>query len=295
MPFGKFVRKFGQISRFKRAETVLDAGDYDAAVEAFAAVIAAGDAGAADWYNLGLAHKFRRDWAASAMANRRSAELDPKNEPAFWNCGVAATAIRDWRTARWAWRGIGMEAEDGDEPPDIPLGITPVRLNPDDTGEVTWGRRIDPCRVSLESVPLPESGHRWRDVVLHDVVPHGERAWQGQTWFVFDELIRLDPSDHPTFEAELTVPTEADLLDIDDRFRAADLGVEDWSTIRALCKQCSESSAHAHESALDPKPIWLAARRFGLAGPRSEVERVLAEWASEGPGRAFGPVVEAAD
>ena len=51
--------------------------------------IATDDSWTAAWFNLGLAHKFRRDWERSMAANRRAAELDPKNEAAFWNCGVA--------------------------------------------------------------------------------------------------------------------------------------------------------------------------------------------------------------
>jgi len=293
MSIGKFLKRFKPTDDFVRGEQALQRGDYDGAVRAFGAFIDTDPSWTNAWYNLGLAHKFRRDWEASARANRRAAELEPKNEPAFWNCGVAATALRDWETARWAWRGIGVDPGEGDGPPEMNLGPSPVRLTtPVDSGEVIWGTRLDPCRLRIDSVPLPESAHRWHDVILHDVVPHGERTYKGNTWGVFDELVRMDPSDEPTFEAEVTVPNEEDLADVHARFNDARLGVEDWSTIRILCKQCSESSPHGHPSPTDSTPIWLVVRRFGFAGPENKVEAELTEWAAGGVGRAFGPRLE---
>jgi hypothetical protein len=276
-----------------RGAAALARGDYEQAARAYEAAVVHDGTRASTWFNLGLAHKLRRDWRASMDANRRAAELDPRNDASFWNCGVAATALRDWSTARWAWRGIGLDPGEGVGPPEMGLGLTPVRLDPADVGEVVWGTRLDPCRVRIDNVPLPESGHRWRDVVLHDVVPHGTRlAWERE-WAVFDELIRMDPTDEPTWEAEVTVPTDDDLDDIQRRLSDADLGVEDWSTVRLLCKRCSESSPHAHGSGDDPNPIRLVVRRFGFAGPRGRIERALGEWLEAGDGRAHGQLLEA--
>ena len=136
------------------------------------------------WFDLGLAHKLRRDWVESVAASRRAAELGQAKE-SYFNLGVAATAIRDWDTARYAWRGLGIDVGTGPEPRGD-FGLCPVRLNPDTDGEVVWGRRIDPCRIRIESVPLPESGHRWHDVVLHDVVPAGRRTLDGHSLPVFE-------------------------------------------------------------------------------------------------------------
>ena len=293
MPFKNPFRRSDESRADAEGSAALRRGDYEAAARAFEAAVAAADSSSRAWYNLGLAHKFLRNWAASADANRRAAEIDPKNEPAFWNCGVAATAIRDWTTARWAWRGIGLDPGDGEGPPKMNVGPSPVRLHdPVDSGEVIWGTRVDPCRLRIDSIPLPESNHRWHDVILHDVVPNGERDYRGQTLGVFDELIRMEPSDQPTFEAEVTVPTDEDILDVLERVTDAGFGAEDWSTIRLLCKRCSESSPHAHVSASDNTPIRLAVRRFAFAGRRNELVMVLDAWAAGGNGRALGPLVE---
>jgi tetratricopeptide (TPR) repeat protein len=293
MPLKDLFRR-GPASRADaEGSAALKRGDYATAVRAYEAVVALADTSSIAWFNLGLAHKFLRNWAESARSNRRAAELDPKNEPAFWNCGVAATAIRDWPTARWCWRGIGLDPGEGDGPPDMNVGPSPVRLHdPLDSGEVIWGTRVDPCRLRIDSIPMSESGHRWHDVILHDVVPNGERLYHGQALGVFDELLRMDPSDQPTFEAGVTVPADEDILDVLGRVTDAGFGAEDWSTIRLLCTQCSESSVHGHENAADPAPIRLAVRRFAFAGPKDDLEKVLDGWVAAGPGRGFGPLVE---
>jgi tetratricopeptide (TPR) repeat protein len=165
MPIRKPFRRPKPNDDFVRGEQALQRGDYDGAVRAFETFLKGDDSWSNAWFNLGLAHKFRRDWEASARANRRAAELQPKNEPAFWNCGVAATAIRDWKTARWAWRGIGLDPGEGEGAPEMNVAISSVRLTtPIDSGEVIWGTRVDPCWLRIDCVPLPESAHRWHDV-----------------------------------------------------------------------------------------------------------------------------------
>ena len=290
--FRKIAHRLKPTGAFAAGEAALNRGDYEAAASAFEDALRDDPTWTNTWFNLGLAHKFQRNWQASMNANRRAAELDPKNDAAFWNCGVAATALRDWGTARWAWQGIGIEPGPGAGPPELDLGPSPVRITSDDGGEVVWGRRIDPCRIRIDNVPTPESGHGWHDVVLHDVVPNGERRAWGRTWAVFDELLLMEPSGEPTFEAQVSVPTEADELDLHERFSAAGLGIDDWSAIRWLCKRCSESSVHDHASDADGAVTRLVQRRFGLAGPFLEVQKVLAMWSGEGRGRSFGSIVE---
>src|SRR5919204_1203646 len=121
------------------------------------------------WFNLGLIYKRRRDWANCARCNSRAGELNPKPEnPAWWNLGIAATALRDWDLARQAWISYGVRLPAGDGPIEADFGWAPVRIDPEGEPEVVWGRRIDPARVVIENIPFPESGHRHGDVVLDD-------------------------------------------------------------------------------------------------------------------------------
>lgn len=108
--------------------------------------------------------------------------------PAAWNLGIAATALGDWASARRAWTAYGITGiGDGVEEIDVDFGMAPIRLNPDRASlalevqpaygntEVVWCWRRSPAHAVIASVPLPESGHRFRDVLLHDGEPKGTR------------------------------------------------------------------------------------------------------------------------
>jgi hypothetical protein len=274
---------------FEDGEQALDTGDTRRAIEVFEEVILLDDRNVAAWFNLGLAYKLERDWPNSARCNRRAAEFDRSNQEASWNLGVAATALRDWPTARWAWQNIGLDPGAGDGPPEMSLGPTPIRLEP---GEVVWAERIDPCRGRITNVPLPDSGHRWRDVVLHDVVPAGEREAWGKTWHVFDELVRMDAGEYPTLESEVVAPSEADSSALEDEATARGVAAEDWTaSVRWLCATCSLGSAHEHEARAG-SPVWLPTRRFGFAGPEPAIREMLEAW-SASAGRSHGPLHDA--
>ena len=186
---------------------------------------------------------------------------------------------RDWASAHWAWaRCLGIDVGDGDVPT-ADFGLCPVRLNPDADAEVVWGVRIDPCRARLESVPLPESGHRWHDVVLHDVVPRGQRVLNGHPRSVFDELLRMDPSSEATHVLVLIAPAEADRDSLAEALTSAGLGVEDWTElIQILCATCSLADAHEHADDGEVVTIWSHRRRLGVAGPTGRVEELVDAW-----------------
>jgi hypothetical protein len=236
----------------------------------------------AAWFDLGLIYKWSHQWEKAYECNERAAALSSEHEdPAWWNLGIAATALRRWDTARTAWRAYGLTVPDGHGPIEADFGMGVVRLNPADKGEVVWGRRIDPARVRVISVPFPQSGHRWADVVLHDGEPNGEREWQGRTFPVFDELERWEGSDVPTVEASVQGDVEALLAELSSAGHAA----ENWTqSVRLLCRRCSEGSAHEHSG---PSPAGDGGDHFlGIAGPVDQVEPVVHAWAAASSDRA---------
>jgi hypothetical protein len=274
----------------------LDAGDWDAALVRYREAADRAPYYGPAWFNMGLIHKWRRQWSDSLACNARAGWLitnglsdDSSDEgsPAWWNLGIAATALRSWDVAREAWRRYGISIPDGMGELRLDLGIAPVRLDPDGSAEVVWGTRVDPARVVIKNVPTPASGHGWGDIVLHDGAPNGERQFGGHTFGVFDEIEVWQASGIPTLEAEVTVTDAEDSQALADAFDAAGLAAEDWTrNIRALCKQCSEGSQPAgHEH---PPAPYAAKRLFGLAAPADEAARVLSAWAAERPGRAHG-------
>ncbi len=244
------------------------------------------------WYNLGLLYKRRNLWERSLACNQRAAELNPEDEAAWWNLGIAATALENWVEARRAWQAYGIEIESGEGPIEMDFGATPIRLNPDGDGEVVWCCRIDPARAIIESVPLPESNHRYQDLLLHDGAPNGYRKLGSREVPVFDELQLLKPSEFGTFEVLIDGVTP-DLLDklIDSEVEKAgdDLAIEDWRTIRRLCRACSEGrpfdQTHTHEQDTGSE------RRVGIAAKSEKrVRELIAAWREKLPEATFSEI-----
>jgi hypothetical protein len=267
------------------ANDLKDEGRLAEAEQAYRRAIDADPSWSVPWYNLGLLYKIQRRWEDSARCNRRATELNPADRDAWWNLGIAATALGDWALARAAWRGCGIEMPEGDGPPDVRYGPVPVRFNPDGDGEVVWCDRLDPARAVIRNVPLPESGHREGDVLLHDGAPNGYRLLGGRKVPVFDELQILQRSDRSTFEAWLAADSEDDVEALHRLAEDAGVAVEIWSqTVRRICKQCSEGVPHeTHDPApADPEPR----RRVGLAAQREhDASALLAQWESAARGR----------
>jgi tetratricopeptide (TPR) repeat protein len=263
-----------------------DEGDQDGALQAYAQASAVHPYWAAPWYNTGLIHKYRGEWAASLQANARAVQCEPDNQGAIWNLGIAATALGDWATARRAWRQYGIGIPDGEGPVDLFIGLTPIRVHGDEASEVVWADRIDPARAILRSVPTPASGHRFGDLVLHDGAANGYRMRGEREVPVFDALELIAPSDYATYEASIEHATQEDIDALIQRFDAAKAGAENWSTsMQMLCKACSEGrpygEGHDHPpgDAFGEAPGTLGPWRVGMAvRNEADAHRIVGEW-----------------
>ena len=282
------------------------------------------------WYDLGLLHKWRREWQRSRDCNRAAVELGG-DANAHWNLGIAATAVRDWAAARRAWRHVGVAIPDGDGPVDLELGLCVVRLHAgvaaadggdaghrterpglpprpgggdDGRAETVWCVRLDPARARVVNIPLVESGHRWRDIVLHDgapalrgsetpaVTPIGEVVASGaggRTIAVFDELERLEPSPFVTWRASVFAPVETDVIDLVSRFEEPLRSAEDWTaTIQPRCDACRRGDPEGDHDHGSDDDDWHEQRVMAFAArSRDEVVERLEAWAGARRGRSW--------
>ncbi len=200
------------------------------------------------WYNRGLHMKNIGRWSESLRFNRRALELDPSDEAAWWNLGIAATALRNWPEAGRAWRGCGIKLENTADEVRMPAVTACVRLDPAGVAEVAWGSRLDPARMVILSVPLPESGHRFHDIVLNDGASNGARVDQHSNEVpVFDELSIWQVSEYSTFCVRLQMQGDVPEKRLTELCVTHQLGIEDWTTIRFICAKCSKGNPGPHE------------------------------------------------
>ncbi|MBU8976083.1 hypothetical protein JI752_007980 [Lysobacter sp. MMG2] len=242
-------------------------------------------------YMKGLAHKYLREWSDSLHHNLRAQALKGGfDESMAWNAGIAATALGDWAQARNQWTQCGIGIPEGDGPIESDFGLVSIRLNAWGRGETVWARRIDIVRARLLNVPLPESGHRLFDIVLHDGAPTGRRRTGNgdRTAPVFNALDTLASSEFRTFVAFVHCATPEDLNDLTEATLPGIGYVEDWtSSLVHYCLRCSYGTPHDHDETGESKADgWNAERNLGIgAQGKAAVVRLLEEWVSRGPGR----------
>lgn len=247
-------------------------------------------------YMRGLAHKYLRDWPASLAHNLRAQQLEEEfDEASAWNAGIAATALGDWAEARRQWARCGIAVPEGTGPIETNFGTVSVRLNPWGDGETVYARRIDVVRAQLLNVPLPDSGHRLFDIVLHDGAKTGERILNGTTVPVFNVLQTLQRSDHQTFVVFVRCPTFEDIQALENATLPGVGFVEDWThSIRHLCLRCSYGVAHGtgeHREGEAANADWSVERQLGIgAQGKAAVDRLLADWVAAAPGRQVDAV-----
>lgn len=233
-------------------------------------------------FNSGLRCKYEGRWQESFDFNRKATELAPEDQGAWWNMGIAATALGDWKEARRAWSACGLKPPDGDGPPEYNFGMTPVRLDPDGDGEVVWTERIDPARARIVSVPLPSSTNNYGDVVLIDGAADGYRMLRDRQVPVFNVLMTLKPSPLRKYVIELATSDRESSEAL--RACAEEMGgtAEDWGrTTNILCSECSRGIPHEHPA----EPATPAHPHCGLAA-RDEIhaQQIIDAWLSREPG-----------
>ena len=270
----------------RSAYQAMDAGALDEASRLFATLLQIAPDASHYHYMRGLAHKYLRDWPTSLSHNLQAIPLAREPvEAERWNAGIAATALGDWAEARRQWRACGIGLPEGVGPIAGDFGVAVVRLHPWDGGETVFVRRIDPVRARLLNVPLPESGHRFGDIVLHDGASTGQRHDGVRPVPVFNELERVQASDFQTFVAFVDAPTAADMRALLDASAPGIGHTEDWTeSVRVYCLRCSYGAPHRH--AEEPSGDWCLERNVGIAAQsRHSVDRLLRDWMAGGRGR----------
>jgi len=263
----------------EKAIDLEEVGKLDDAIATYHKAIQADEQWSTPHYNLGLIYKYKNEWQLSFDHNKKAIVFDPENEAAWWNLGIAATALLNWRTAREAWNYFGWNLDVNDDEIRLNIGDAPIRLNPDGEAEVVWCERIDPARAIIYNIPLPSSRHRFGDMVLNDGAAVGYRTGSnGEDIPVFNELQLLTPSSYITYSVNAYINVQQDIEKLNELCESAKIEFENWSTIKFLCKQCSEGTPHeSHDHDLQVEPS--NEKRFGFASISMDaVLQVLKEW-----------------
>ncbi len=233
---------------------------------------------------LSRTYRNRMEWKPTLHYCLKAVEQNSFDENLWETLGLAATALCEWETARYAWNQLGFHFKPCGEALHLDLGIVPVRLNPFTQPEIVAARRIDPVRASIESIPQPSSGRRYKDLILVENRPNptgasGQFFQQSKKLPIHDELQLLKPSSWHTFSVLLytSSPTHVDTLA--NLCLSANLGFDNWSNATRffqpnLHKNVSEYFDQAIFGRLE-RDVFLVAVAARQAG---EVAAVLDSW-----------------
>lgn len=236
-----------------------------------------------------VAAKHAAEFSECLDASLRAIELAAEHVGSglHWNLGIAATAVGDWPRARAAWKACGIDVPGTEGPIYWKLGLVPIRIALRECPEVVWCDRVCPARAIIRSVPLPETGRRFGDVLLHDGEPRGKRFLHGRECSVFDELAVLERSPDRTRVIRVTAPGQADVDALGELLAGIVVGFEDWTaSLEILCKSCSEGVPHERHDAMPDSP-WQPSRRIAIASRDCPGDAVLARWERGGAGRSI--------
>ena len=263
------------------AQNRLSNDDYGAAASLYRCVLDRCPTLSDCWHDLGIATKHLKRWEECREVNRRALELDPQDEGAAWNLGIAGTALGDWASARQGWRGAGVEVPEGEGPVEMLLGSVPIRVATDTNPEVVWCNRIDPARAIILNVPTAACARRYGDLVLHDGSRAGERLLNGEPVPVFNELAVLAPSAFSTYEVKVEAGRREELAALEKLLDGSGGTSEDWTaSVRNLCQACSEGNPDAGAHAHPFEDGWSSTRTIGFASERDEtaVRALVSTW-----------------
>lgn len=288
------------------AYAAYDTGDLAEARIRFEALLATTPEDPAHHYMLGLVCKYLRDWPASLHHNLRALALhaeagEDDGEAPRWNAAIAATALGDWAEARRQWAACGIDIPGDDGPIDTNFGVASLRLEAWAQAETVFARRIDPVRAQIIDVPLPDSGYRYGDIVLHDGASTGQRRFHQSMVPVLNALQRMRTSEYPTFAVFVNCPQRTDLDALIEARVPGIAFVEDWTgSIVHYCLRCSHGAPHrhgnddgaeGHGNGQADAERWRPERNLGIAAQsRHSVMRLIERWKAGGRGRRLDAV-----
>ena len=225
---------------------------------------------------LGRVYHERQEWKPCLHYYQRYVALRPRARDAWPYIGLAATALRQWRTARTAWNHLGHDLPLTARPPQLAPEIVGVRCKHRGQREILWARRLDPVRAELLSLPQLPTSLNYGDTVLFDLDKVGERMLPGGRVPVHPFLEQTDTRFYRTHRVRLYTESAAPIERLQELCRAANLGFDNWSaatrqiTGKGLTEYYGRELLQATEHIL---PL------VGIATRRPEqLEEVLEAW-----------------
>lgn len=220
----------------------------------------------ADWsppyYQLGLIYKNRQEWKACLHYHKKFLARDSSVRQAWWNLGIAASALKKWRIARNVWNKFGLS----------PTGANPhcIQLKTANLFELFWVQSLDPARGRISNIPFPASDRRYGDIVLFDNEIVGYNVVNNRRVPIYPELGLFKRSVYRTWSCLLIGASKKDIQTLEQLCQNASLGFEIWSNASRAYSPQFESHLPEYYSPTDLTETPEEGVIVALAGKREK-------------------------
>ena len=170
---------------------------------------------------LGEMYKHREEWKAALHYNKKTVALDSSDKKAWWNLGIAATALNRRRIAQNVWNKFGVGATQPNP--------CCIRLSYNEQFEILWIRPISPAKGIITNIPYPAADRRYRDIILFDGKISGYNVVNQKRFPVYEELGVFKRSVFTTWSCNLIKVNQEDIQLLERLCQNAKIGFEVWS------------------------------------------------------------------
>lgn len=245
--------------------------DHYNAVKLYKRVLKEAPQWAAPCLRLGHIYKYRQEWKPALYYTKKAASLEAGNQQAWWDIGLAATALKKKRLAWNVWEKFGYQRTAPAQREQVS-----VRLAYQQQIEIFGVQRNSPCAGHIRSIPHPAADRRYGDLVLIDNTVRGHHYSGNRRLPIFDELGLLKRSTYRTFSCQLLGTSEDDLNLLQHLCWERRLGFELWGhAARAAALSTGGKPQEFHAFPLAGEPELLAAI---AAHQAEEALSVLQDW-----------------
>jgi tetratricopeptide (TPR) repeat protein len=248
---------------------------FDEALVAYRAALAEQPERGSWWFNLGLLHKARGEWAEAFAVNQRAHALLGDEKPVLWNLAISATALGRGADAAAGLRKLGHEAEVAASGMPYVDGLPPAQVRVASVGsglgsgaalpdravgfEVLWVTPISPCHGVISSASQRDASVDYGDVVLWDATPVGIDHHDGKPVPRFPLLAVLRPGDERRFRFVALQQGEGDVAAFGERLPGGAQLFIHHERIELLCARCASGESmrkHRHEPAEEHRLVY---------------------------------------
>jgi len=248
-------------------------GDVYHATKLYRAVIKLTPEHSFPYQQLSKIYRQRREWKPTLYYSQEAIKRNTYEQIIWNNLATAATALEKWELAKTALQKIAVSIPVHSSKP-IPIRIRTRsrRL------EIVWTLPLQQLCAKIISIPSPESGRRYGEVILYDWNNNEKHIVGNKTHRVFLEIERFKKSFYRTFSVLLHTDHSSAIQKLEELCYNQQLGFENWSNLQHQLTIQTENRAAEYyeypsqESNIGYQLIAIAALE------KQQVEGVLKIW-----------------